>query len=78
MPSLSLVLCATAMGIHGLVRATEDVDLLIRATGENVARLKQADTSISTRMASLGVQKFRSIEEAQDARDKVTADNAPR
>ena len=33
---------ATAMGFHGLVRATEDVDLLIRATGENVERLKQA------------------------------------
>ena len=33
---------ATAMGIHGLVRATEDVDLFIRATPENVERLKQA------------------------------------
>ena len=33
---------ATAMGIHGLVRATEDVDLFIRATRENVERLKQA------------------------------------
>jgi hypothetical protein len=33
---------ATAMGLHGLVRATEDVDLLIRATNENVERLKQA------------------------------------
>jgi hypothetical protein len=33
---------ATAMGLHGLVRATEDVDLVIRATGENVERLKQA------------------------------------
>jgi hypothetical protein len=33
---------ATAMGFHGLVRATEDVDLLIRATPENVERLRQA------------------------------------
>ena len=29
---------ATAMGFHGLVRATEDVDLFIRATPENVER----------------------------------------
>jgi acylphosphatase len=33
---------ATAMGVHGLVRATEDVDLFIRATQENVERLRQA------------------------------------
>lgn len=33
---------ATAMGLHGLVRATEDVDLLVRATPENVERLKRA------------------------------------
>jgi hypothetical protein len=33
---------ATAMGFHGLVRATEDVDLFIRATTENVERLRQA------------------------------------
>jgi hypothetical protein len=33
---------ATAMGFHGLVRATEDVDLLVRATPENVERLRQA------------------------------------
>ena len=33
---------ATAMGFHGLVRATEDVDLFIRATEENVARLRRA------------------------------------
>jgi hypothetical protein len=33
---------ATAMGFHGLVRATEDVDLFIRATRENVERLRQA------------------------------------
>lgn len=31
---------ATAMGFHGLVRATEDVDLIIRATSENVERLR--------------------------------------
>jgi hypothetical protein len=33
---------ATAMGFHGLVRATEDVDLFIRATPENIERLRQA------------------------------------
>ncbi len=33
---------ATAMGFHGLVRATEDVDLLVRPTPENVERLRQA------------------------------------
>ena len=30
------------MGFHGVVRATEDVDLLIRATAENVERLRSA------------------------------------
>ena len=33
---------ATAMGFHGLVRATEDLDLFIRATAENVERLRVA------------------------------------
>lgn len=33
---------ATAMGFHGLVRATEDVDLIVRATAENLERLRQA------------------------------------
>jgi hypothetical protein len=33
---------ATAMGFHGLVRATEDVDLFIRATAENIERLRRA------------------------------------
>ena len=33
---------ATAMGFHGLVRATEDVDLFIRATPDNIERLKRA------------------------------------
>lgn len=33
---------ATAMGVHGLVRATEDVDLVIKATPENVERLRVA------------------------------------
>jgi acylphosphatase len=37
-----LLIGATAMGLHGLVRATEDVDLLIRATEENVERLRRA------------------------------------
>jgi hypothetical protein len=33
---------ATAMGFHGLVRATEDLDLFIRATAENIERLRAA------------------------------------
>jgi hypothetical protein len=33
---------AAAMGLHGLVRATEDIDLFIRATSENVERLRRA------------------------------------
>ena len=33
---------ATAMGFHGVVRATEDLDLFIRATTENVERLRAA------------------------------------
>jgi hypothetical protein len=33
---------ATAMGFHGLIRATEDVDLMIRPTSENVERLRKA------------------------------------
>ncbi|MBN2337731.1 MAG: hypothetical protein JXP48_04250 [Acidobacteria bacterium] len=33
---------ATAMGIYGLIRATEDVDLMIRPTPDNVERLRLA------------------------------------
>lgn len=33
---------AAALGFHGIVRATEDIDLCIRATKENVERLKRA------------------------------------
>ena len=33
---------AAAMGFHGLVRATEDLDFFIRATPENVERLREA------------------------------------
>lgn len=33
---------ATAMGLHGLIRATEDVDLFVRATPENIERLRAA------------------------------------
>jgi hypothetical protein len=33
---------ATAMGFHGLVRATEDIDLFVRATPENLARLRRS------------------------------------
>jgi hypothetical protein len=33
---------AAAMGFHGLVRATEDLDLFVRATAENIERLRRA------------------------------------
>ena len=33
---------AAAMGFHGLVRATEDLDLFIRATTENIEKLRAA------------------------------------
>jgi hypothetical protein len=37
---------AVALGVHGIVRATEDVDLFIRPDGENVERLKRALRSV--------------------------------
>ncbi len=33
---------AAAMGFHGLVRATEDLDIFVRATPQDIERLKQA------------------------------------
>jgi hypothetical protein len=33
---------AAAMGFHGLVRATQDLDVFIRATAENIERLRSA------------------------------------
>lgn len=33
---------AAAMGFHGLIRATEDLDLVVRATPENIERLRTA------------------------------------
>lgn len=32
----------TAVNFHGLIRATEDIDVFIRPTAENVARLREA------------------------------------
>lgn len=37
-----VVIGATALGFHGVIRATEDVDLFVRASPENIARLRQA------------------------------------
>ena len=37
---------AAAMGFHGLVRATEDLDLFIRPSAENIERLKRAFRSV--------------------------------
>ncbi len=41
-----IVVGGIAMALHGLVRATEDIDLFIRPTGENVSRLKECLRSI--------------------------------
>ena len=37
---------ATAMAFHGIVRATEDIDLFVRATPENIDRLRTALRSV--------------------------------
>lgn len=37
---------ATAMGFQGLIRATEDVDLLLRPTKANIERLRRALRSV--------------------------------
>jgi hypothetical protein len=37
---------ATALNVHGLARSTEDVDLFIAATADNVERLKRALHSV--------------------------------
>ncbi len=37
-----MLIGATAMGLHGVVRATEDLDLFIRATAANIDRLRVA------------------------------------
>jgi hypothetical protein len=51
---------AAAMGFHGIVRATEDLDLFIRATEENVERLKNA---------------FRQVYNDDPNIDEITADD---
>lgn len=33
---------ATALNVHGIVRATEDIDLFVRPTAENIERLRSA------------------------------------
>ena len=33
---------ATALGLHGIIRATEDVDLIVRPTSANIDRLRAA------------------------------------
>jgi predicted nucleotidyltransferase len=37
---------ATALNVHGLARSTEDIDLFIAPTAENVERLKRALQSV--------------------------------
>lgn len=39
---------AAALGVHGLLRATEDVDLFVRPTAENVERLRRALSNVWT------------------------------
>ena len=40
------VVGAVALGLHGLARATEDVDLFVRPTPDNVARLRRALSAV--------------------------------
>jgi hypothetical protein len=50
---------AAAMGLHGVVRATEDLDLFIRATAENVERLRVARFAPRTgKMPTRGANAF--------------------
>lgn len=37
---------AAALGIHGLVRATEDLDIFVKATRDNVLRLQRAFSAV--------------------------------
>ena len=37
-----IVVGGIAMALHGIVRATEDLDLLLRPTAENIDRIRQA------------------------------------
>jgi hypothetical protein len=41
-----LLVGGVALNVHGIVRTTEDVDLLIRASTDNVARLRRALHSV--------------------------------
>ena len=41
-----VVIGAVALGLHGLARATEDVDLFVRPTPDNVASLKRALSAV--------------------------------
>ena len=40
------VVGGVALGLHGLARATEDVDLFVRPTAKNVARLRRALSAV--------------------------------
>jgi hypothetical protein len=45
---------ATAMGVHGLIRATEDIDLFVKATADNIERLRTALTTVRWRSEHSG------------------------
>lgn len=40
------VVGAVALGLHGLARATEDMDLFVRPTPDNIARLRRAMSAV--------------------------------
>lgn len=48
-----ILIGATALALHGIVRATEDVDFFIRATSDNVERLKRALRTVYAEGASM-------------------------
>ena len=41
-----VVVGAVALGLHGIARATEDMDLFVRPTSDNIARLRRAMSAV--------------------------------
>jgi hypothetical protein len=53
-----LVVGAYALGVHGLVRATGDLDIWVRATPENARKVWQALVRFGAPLSSVTVQDF--------------------
>jgi len=61
---------AVALGLHGLARATADLDLFVAASPANIERLKAA-------LHRVGVRRFRTVQEANAERDDPYRREAP-